>query len=197
MTKVKLYGHLGKAFGREFEFELDTVNEAIRALSVNLAGFQAYLIEHSEPGYRVLVDDRPVMDLEEFGLSAQSARVIKIVPSVVGAGDGKAIGQIIFGVVLVAAAFFTYGQSLWGFSASTVSNVALSAGVMGASMIVGGITNLMSAVPDTGNNAKQSTNYGFGNGQDTIEQGLRIPICYGRMLCTGLPISVRIVVEND
>ena len=182
LTTVKLYGHLGAAFGREFQFELATVNEAVSALSANLPGFRAYLTEHSEPGYRVIVDGRPVMALEELGLCARPAGVIKIVPVVVGAGDGKSIGQVILGVVLVVvgAVFQQY--------------YLIPAGL---AMAAGGVSGLLSSVPTSINdNAKQANNFGFSNAQDTIVQGVRIPVGYGRMLCEGYPISVRLVVEN-
>jgi predicted phage tail protein len=196
LTQVKLYGHLGRRFGREFTFDIETVREALQALSANLPEFRRYLVEHSEPGYRVVVGDAPVMDVAELGLALTVPRTIKIVPVVGGAASGKGIGQILFGVVLVAAAFFTYGQSLWGFSAQAVSSAALSVGVMGVGMIASGITALVTPVPGMGEEARRSNNTGFGNGQDTLAQGLRVPIGYGRMLCEGLPVSVRLVVEN-
>lgn len=196
LTTVKLYGHLGAAFGREFQFDIATVNEAVSALSANLPGFRAYLTEHSEPGYRVIVDDRPVMALEELGLCARPSGVIKIVPVVQGAGSGKAIGSIIVGVVLVVAAFFTAGQSLWGLSSATSGMISSAAAGIGMSLIASGISGLMSSVPTGIESAKLSNNFGFSNAQDTIVQGVRIPIGYGRMLCEGYPVSVRLVVEN-
>lgn len=182
LTTIRLYGHLGKQFGKEFKFEIDTVAESIRALDANIPGFKAYLIEHSEPGYRVIVDNHPVMDVDELGLCARPGGVIKIVPVVQGAGDGKSIGQIIVGVALVVAAVVFQQWYL------------IPTGVM---LMASGVSGLMSSVPNVVNDgAKQANNYGFSNGQDTIVQGLRVPIGYGTMLCEGYPISVRVVVEN-
>ncbi|MDO9103378.1 MAG: hypothetical protein Q7U57_00305 [Methylovulum sp.] len=199
MTTIKLYGHLGKTFGREYQFDIDTVAEVISALSANIPGFKPYLIEHSEPGYRVIVDQHPLMSVDELGLCVSHPGTIKIVPVVVGAGDGKAIGQIFVGIALVAAALLTGGAAIGaaiGVSASVGSGIATAAVSLGISMIMGGVSSLLSPVPGS-NNAKQANNYGFSNTQDTIVQGVRIPIGYGRMLCEGYPISVRLVVEND
>ncbi len=196
LTTIRLYGHLGKQFGREFRFDIETVAESIRALDANIAGFRQYLIDHSEPGYRVIVDNRPVMDVDELGLCAHSGGVIKIIPVVQGAGDGKSIGQIIVGVVLVVAAVAVSVFSVGALSPLSGAMVSAAFG-MGVSMIAGGIMGLVSSVPSSGNDsAKQANNYGFSNGQDTIIQGLRVPIGYGTMLCDGYPISVRLVVEN-
>lgn len=182
LTTVKLYGHLAERFGVEFEFYLDTVGESIRALSANLPGFKAYLIEHSEPGYRVLIDDKPVMAIEELGLCMGKAKTISIVPVVAGAADneGKGIGQIILGVVLIVASYWF--PALFP---------------VGLSMLMGGISTLLTSVPGADEDGKRSNNKYFNNGQDTIVQGLRVPLAYGRIICTGLPISVRLVVEDE
>lgn len=197
MTTVKLYGHLGKKFGREYQFNIDTVAEVISALSANIPGFKPYLIEHSEPGYRVIIDRHPLMSVDELGLCVSRPGTIKLVPVVIGAGDGKSIGQIITGVVLiVAAAVLTFVPGAQPVAAWLGNAGIASLGLMGLSMIAGGVSTLLSPVPGS-NNAKQSSNYGFSNTQDTIVQGVRIPIGYGRMLCEGYPVSVRLVVEND
>lgn len=196
LTTIRLYGHLGKQFGKEFNFDIETVAESIRALDANIAGFKQYLIDHSEPGYRVIVDNHPIMAVEELGLCAQPGGTIKIIPVVQGAGDGKSIGKIIVGVVLVVAAV-VIAVATWG--AGTPLSAAMISGAfgMGISLIAGGIMGLMSSVPTSTAGAKQSNNVGFNNGQDTIIQGLRVLIGYGTMLCEGYPISVRIVIDTD
>ena len=44
MRKVKLYGELAKKFGREFMLEVESVAEAVRALSANFPGFEKELM---------------------------------------------------------------------------------------------------------------------------------------------------------
>lgn len=196
LTTIRLYGHLAKRFGKVFQFDIETVSESIRALDANIAGFKQYLIDHSEPGYRVIVDNHPIMAVEELGLCAQPGGTIKIIPVVQGAGDGKSIGQIIVGVVLVVAAVVVSVVSYGALSPLAGAMVSAAFG-MGVSMIAGGVMGLMSSVPNNADGAKQSNNVGFNNGQDTIIQGLRVPIGYGTMLLEGYPISVRIVIDTD
>ncbi|MBT9097517.1 tail assembly protein [Methylovulum psychrotolerans] len=198
LTTVKLYGHLRQQFGGVFTFDIDRVGEAISALDCNLSGFRAYLLAHSAPGYRVLVDDAPVMAFEELDFSIAIPRTIKIVPVVQGADSGKAIGQIILGVALVALAAFggvAAAAAYFGASAATAASLAVGVGLMGLSMVAGGVTQLLSSVPSSAG-ARQANNTVFSNGQSTIQQGLRVPICYGIIMAEGLPISVRLVVEN-
>lgn len=188
LTTIKLYGHLAKRFGKVFEFDIDTAAESIRALSANLPGFKAHLLDHSEPGYRVYIDKTVIMDEAELGLAMTRPSVIKIVPVVQGAGDGKAIGKIILGVVLVIVAAVLYVFQLYP--------LAYAVGMSGITMLAGGISELVSSIPKTDDRAKQAKNYGFANSVDTIEQGLRVPIIYGQILADGLPVSVRLdIVE--
>lgn len=195
MAKVKLYGHLGKRFGREFHFDIETIDEAMRALNANLKGFRAYLIEHSEPGYRVIVNGRAIGEEElQFGVNTEAE--IKIVPVVLGAGSGKAIGQIILGVVLAVVA--VVAQQYWALAgvASWAAGGVASAGV---AMIAGGATQLLSpgtASTNLEKKSSQSQNFGFQRAEDNSYQGYPVPIGYGTMMVEGYPVSVRVTVEN-
>ncbi|MDD5271886.1 MAG: hypothetical protein PHU14_04120 [Methylovulum sp.] len=197
LTTIKLYGHLRQQFGAVFNFDIGRISEAVNALDCNLPGFRAYLLAHSEPGYRIVVDDAPVMALEELNFAVTVHRTIKIVPVVQGAGDGKIIGQIIVGVVLVALAAFggvAVAAEYLGASAATASSLSVGVGLAGLSMVAGGVTQLLSSVPSSA--SRQANNTVFNGGQATIQQGLRVPICYGTIMAEGLPVSVRLVVEN-
>ena len=146
LTTVKLYGHLGEKFGKEFEFDINTVNESLRALMANFRDFKQYLLTNSEPGYRVYVDEMPVMDEQELGLAITKHRVIKYVPVVAGAEGGKSIGKIILGAVLVVAAvvltFTGYGAPIGAYLGS--SGIA-TLGLTGLTMIAGGVSELMTS----------------------------------------------------
>jgi predicted phage tail protein len=194
LTTVKLYGHLRKRFGRDFRFDIETVVEAVRALEANCKGFRQYLIEHSEPGYRVIVNGRAIGEAElQFGINIPSE--IKIVPAVRGAGDGKGIGQIILGVVLVAvAAVITFGGAAFAAYAGYAS-ILTSVGV---GLIAGGVTSLLSPGMTTTQDepGKQSQSYTLSRAEDTAMQGLPVPIGYGMMMVEGYPVSLKVHVKN-
>ena len=196
LVTVKLYGHLRKRFGSDFEFDITVISEVINALQANLAGFKQHLIKHNQPGYKVIVDNRPVMDMRELGLCVGSAKVVKIIPVVKGA-SGKGIGQIILGVALIGLAAFGGVAAIagsFGASAATASSLTTGVALFGASLLLGGISSLLSPVPKS-TNSKQANNIGI-SPTNTIQQGQRIPIVYGKMLVEGLPISVKITVEQ-
>ncbi|MDE8035829.1 tail assembly protein, partial [Actinobacillus equuli subsp. equuli] len=105
---------------------------------------------------------------------------IHFTPVIAGAGKGMGIGQLILGVVLVAAAFYTGGASLLAWSSG-----ATMMGAMGASLILGGAISLLSKTPEMSSGVKegekkQSTS--FSNIRNLTPQGRPIPLLYGRML---------------
>ncbi len=198
LTTIKLYGSL-RRFGKTFQFDIDRVGEAISALDANLAGFREYLIKHSDSGYRVLIDNTPIMELDEFGFAVTVPRTIKIVPVV--SGSGKGIGQIILGVGLLALAFVPgVGTAIAGGLATmgidvAAGSIALQIGFMGFSMAAGGVMQLLSPIPSQ-RNSKNADNKSFASGIATIQQGQRIPIAYGKCFVEPQPISVKLTVEN-
>lgn len=199
MTQVRLYGHLGRQFGRVHHFDLDAVGEVVAALDVNFPGFRRYLVAHSDPGYRVLVNGEPLTH-EQLATVVTVPSVIKVVPVVHGAGDGKGIGMIIGGVLLAAVSFgvgaaaAAAGSTAWGIAASVGASVGLG-------MTATGVSSLLSPQPGTGGmqakEAERKKQYSFGSTSATIAQGVPMPIRFGRQVVEGYPISVRMVVEHD
>ncbi|UKH21709.1 tail assembly protein [Actinobacillus pleuropneumoniae] len=120
---------------------------------------------------------------------------IHFTPVIAGAGKGMGIGQLILGVVLVAAAFYTGGASLLAWSSG-----ATMMGAMGASLILGGAISLLSKTPEMSSGVKegekkQSTS--FSNIRNLTPQGRPIPLLYGRMLTSLVLISQGIETFDD
>jgi predicted phage tail protein len=189
MRTVKLYGHLGKKFGRSFDFDVASAAEAVRALCANFAGFREAMVGH-KPGYHVHVGDEIVT--EELLPFRSSSSTIKIVPVVSGAKNG--IGQIIMGAVLIVAGYavsvLSYG---W---AAPVGNAMIG---MGASMILGGVTQLLTRAPKPAapNNGGNDPNYSFNGPVNTTGQGNSVPVCYGRLIVGSQVISAALSVEQS
>jgi predicted phage tail protein len=205
MVTVCLHGHLREAFGAEFRFDVETVGEIFAALHCNLPGFRRYLIEHSEPGYRVVVNDEP-RTAEELALVVSVPSEIHVVPVVQGAGDGKGIGMILGGILL---AVVTYGAgaaigagAAAGSTAATLGSVVANVGVgVGLSMAVGGVSQLISRQPSAAEGDIRETErrkqYTFGGTSPTVTEGYPLALHYGEVFADGIPVSVRLVVEND
>jgi predicted phage tail protein len=184
LRKIKLYGKLAKFIGkRVLEADVATAAEAVRFLLANWPEVEAHM---QDQHYRVSVGTY-VLDQDDLHDPA-GQQVIKIVPVLVGAG-GKAgsIGRIIAGVALVALSFIP-GFAAW----AGPTAYALITGV-GASLILGGVAQLLSPVPkvaqgqDTDNDPRKS--YNFSGIQQTSRQGVPVPCVYGLTLVGSVVIS--------
>jgi predicted phage tail protein len=127
---------------------------------------------------------------------------ITIGPGIGGAG---AVGRIIGGVALVAAAF-AIGQPWLGPTA-----FSLIVGV-GASLALGGVAQLLSPVPRTAgpgattamasaNSARPDNNdprknYSFSSIQNTTRQGVPVPVIFGEVIVGSVVISAAIDVDQ-
>lgn len=100
LKTIKLYGVLGKKFGKEFHLAVESTREAVKALSVQVPGFEQFMLTAHEQGlaFAVFQDDENIgEDQIDF---ETGAKVIKIVPKVIGAG-GNGVLQTILGAVMV------------------------------------------------------------------------------------------------
>lgn len=208
MTTVYLYGHLGRRFGHRWRLDVQTPAEAVRAIIANRPDFHAHLIQHSTPGYQVVVGT-DILTKEEALRYPAGQQAIKIVPVVAGAAQGKdpVIGVIV-GVVLVAVAVaaFMAPVALTGVALTTANSaltaagsVVLSVGFMGAGMVIGGIATLLAGNPNAPGPSERPENkpsFIFNGAVNTTAQGHPVPIGYGRMRVGSAVISAGIAAED-
>lgn len=173
LKTIKLYGILAKKFGKEFYLAVDNTREAMRALSVQVQGFEHFMLHAHEQGleFAVFQDDQNISETE-LDMNT-SAKVIKVVPKVKGAG-GNGILQTILGAVMVVVGVvaMAYGQA-WG--ASLVG--------AGIGMMVGGIAQMLMPKIDNNQDENQDgnkANKGFGSAVTTVAQGNPVPVLYGQ-----------------
>lgn len=177
IKRIKLSGSLGRRFGVFHELAVESYPEAIRALSVTLEGFKDYM--QSEVGsrmrYAVFVDGKNVGQHDEKAW--QCAKEIRIIPIPTGSKSGG-LFQVVLGAVIMATAFFTGGASL-----ATMGWIASSAFMMGGSMVLGGVMQMISpqqgGVMRESQGAENKPSYAFGGAVNTTAAGYPIPIPYG------------------
>ena len=188
LKKVKLHGILREKFGSEFELDVESVAEAVRALCILVQGFESFMANAHLQGvkFAVYLDDRNISE-DELCFATKSS-VIRISPVIDGAKSSGII-QIVVGVVMIAAAFFTGGASLaaWGAMQAALAGA-------GAAMLLGGVAQMMmpSAVSSMDQNQDgNKPNFGFGGAVTTVAQGLPVPILYGQREIGGFIISAK------
>lgn len=204
MTTVYLYGHLGRKFGHRWRLDVQTPAEALRAIMANQPAFRAHLLQHSQPGYQVCVGPDPLAHVD--ALQYPSGRqAIKIVPVVAGAGKDPLIGVLV-GVVLVAAAIVSFqwyavpmGLTVAGGGLSLAGSFVMSVGFIGASLALGGISQLLAGTPggqEISERPENKPSFFFSGAVNTTAQGHPVPVGYGRMRVGSAVISAGIATED-
>ncbi|CAI1518622.1 tail assembly protein [Serratia fonticola] len=188
---VRLYGVLGATFGRVHELVVSTPQEAIKALSITIPGFERFLHTAKERGltFSIFVGKNNIgKDELEFSGSDD----IRIAPMIIGSKKAG-VFQTILGAVIVAASVgygvFTndWAGAMYGFQ-------------MGGAMMLGGVVQMLS--PQQGGLARRESpdnkpSYAFGGPVNTIAQGNPVPILYGKRRIGGAIISAGIFAEDQ
>lgn len=197
MRTIRVYGQLARFLGRRsFRAEVASAAEAVRFLLANFPQLEPHMAQQH---YRVAVGDRAVEPGELHEPAGGSD--IAIVPVIGGAG---AVGRIIAGVALVAAAVFIPGFAAW----AGPTAFALITGV-GASLALGGVSQLLTPVPRMAgpgaavmapmakaDNNDPRKNYSFSGIQNTSRQGVPVPVIYGEIIVGSVVISAGIDVDQ-
>ena len=188
MREIRVYGALAKFLKRRvFRAEVATAAEAVRFLAANFPAVEKHMADHH---YRVSLGERDLA-LEEIHDPA-GQQMIKIVPVVAGAG---AVGRILLGVTLLVAAFAIPGFAAW--AGPTAYGLIVG---LGASLVLGGVSQLLTPTPstptgaDSDNDARKS--YSFSGIQNTSRQGTPVPVVYGEVIVGSIVISAGIDIAQ-
>ncbi len=196
MTEIRLYGVLGKTFGKAHRRMVSSASEAIRALCITIPGFEKFLNNSRKRGltYSVFIGGENVgKDDFEF---AHIGKEIRISPVIIGSKRAGVL-QTILGAVLVVVgaigAFTPWGEAVGG---GTWGGPMMQ---MGAAMMMGGVIQMLS--PQTPGiaskqDAENQASYAFGSPTNTAAQGYPVPLCYGQRRIGGAIISAGIYVED-
>ncbi|WP_454710944.1 tail assembly protein [Cupriavidus nantongensis] len=191
---IRLYGKLGARFGRIHRLAVASAAEAVRALSALLPGFQQELSTSKDRGvaYAVFVG-RDNVGPEQLGYPP-GRNDIRIAPVLAGSKRGG-LFQTILGVALI-------GLSLWNPSFLAAKGIfsAASIGMLGASLALGGVVQMLSP-QQRGLSAKDGpdngASYNFNGPVNTTAQGNPVPLLYGRMIVGSAVISAGIYAEDQ
>lgn len=190
IRKVKLYGKL-RRFGNEFYLSVATPAEAIRALCVQIPGFEKFLGESKKNNLEYAVFNGK-QNVGECELEFQGAGDIRIAP-VISGSKRNGLFQTILGAVLIAVAYFNPFGALTG-----PMTTALMAG--GISMVAGGVVQMLSPQPkglDSREPTENKPSYAFSSAVNTTAFGNPIPILGGSRVVGGAIISAGLMSEDQ
>ncbi|MEC5321586.1 tail assembly protein [Brenneria populi subsp. brevivirga] len=190
LKTIRLYGILGATFGRVHRLAVESRHEAIKALSVIIPGFEKFLLTSKARGLTYAVFDGK-RNLSKDELEFNVSNEVRIAPVLIGSKKAG-VFQTVLGAVLLATAIF----APWG-TAFAVSDFL---GAMGASMMLGGVVQMLTPVQG-GISMRESPDnkpsYAFGGPVNSIAQGNPVPILYGRRRIGGAIISAGIYAEDQ
>jgi predicted phage tail protein len=180
LRKIRLYGSLAKFVGsRVLEADISTAAEAVRFLVANFEGLEQHM---ADKHYRVITHTSLAAD-ELHDIT--NVEAIKIVPVIEGSG---AVGRILAGIALIAISFF-------------VPFVAPILFGLGASLVLGGVAQLITPVPRVGQGENSTSDikksYNFSGIQQTSRAGTPVPLVYGKTLVGSVVISAGIGNEIE
>lgn len=184
LKTIRLYGKLGAKFGRVHQLAVANAAEAVRALCVLLPGFESHLA-NAPGGYTVFYGKQNLATDQLKHPSGSDD--IRIAPVPAGAKSGG-IFQVVVGIVLIVAGFFT-GGATWGPAMM----------VMGAGMAMSGAMMMLSPQPKGSASADSSANnpsYAFNGAVNTEAQGNPVPLLYGELIVGSSVISGGVYAED-
>ena len=188
---VYLHGQLAN-FGKEWSVDAPLMADVIKLIDCQTQGFRKFLVEAAEAGLELsmVVDEETIEEPEELLLENKKGDVhLALMPS----GSKRGWGRVILGAILIAVSIWygvppgeagRWAAMMEGGAMSTWGMIGMSIGINIAMM---GLSELMAKAPSH----EQGPEAGLFNGPDaTVVQGTPVPICYGKLLIGGKPISV-------
>ncbi|PHM67152.1 tail assembly protein [Xenorhabdus kozodoii] len=184
---IRLYGTLGALFGREHRLAVTSPQEAIRALSVLIDGFEKFLLSAKERGLTFAVFSGK-RNISQDELEFSGTDDIRIAPMIIGSKKAG-VFQTILGAVMVVAGAFMWATP-WG------APMVMS----GIGMMLGGVVQMLSPMPGGLARREDPDNkpsYAFGGPVNSIAQGNPVPLGYGQRRIGGAIISAGIYAEDQ
>lgn len=194
MATITFHGDLKRFVDSPFELEARSFSELMSGLLTQINGLQ----QHLRKGYYKVRIGKRYLTEEQIKTNPQMTlteeSTVHFTPVIAGAGKGLGIGQIVIGVVLIAATWYIGGTAGWSY-------LAMASGyAMGAAMILSGAMTLLTLTPNMDTSAKegekkQSTS--FSNIKNLTPQGRPIPLLYGEMMTSLVLISQGVETFDD
>lgn len=213
MHNVHLYGDLANKYGSLHRFNIHHAPQAISALKANYPAFTEDFLKHD---YQVILGDKEkgtYLEQKTLGIQIGNNKDVHIIPVVKGAKHNTGNAKVIIGLALMAPfAWELYGLFAAGglefLSASELAGMAFtdtafsvggmgvsygSMALLGASMLLGGISQLVTNAPQA---ARKEQSFIFGGQVNKTQNGSAVPICYGQFRVGSVVGSAGLTIEQ-
>ena len=214
MTHVKLMGEIGEKFGSDWRMSATSFRDIFKLIDCQTDGFRDYITEKAKEGIDFTIQNGD--NLIDDGLDLQIAppqNTVIITP--VAAGESKLSNalKIILGIVLLMHGPGWIKNFEWATEAQAVETtiqgaetvnryqtVLTTAGqvatwgvrALGVGLAMRGVTGYLT--PESPSNAGDS--YLFSGPQNTVKEGVAVPLLYGRLIVGGAIINFGFVEDK-
>lgn len=199
---ISIYGKLARIFKKKYNHDpknipipVKSAGEMIRALDANFKGFKNLIKKNRF--YKVvrgdtLTDGKAICN-EETTMTF-SEHDWHLMPVAAGSGGKAGIFMVVIGIMLIAAAVFLgpAGWAAMGMAGSSMlsGTVAMNVGLLGVSLLMGGISALLTPQMDYNTREiEERPSYLFQGPVNATEPGLTIPVVYGESFIGSIFIS--------
>lgn len=214
LRDVYVHGAAGREFGRHFQIDVATPQEAVRALITLRPGLRNALRVGL---WRVIVGRPHIANAVDALNMTLGSQPLHLVPATRPAGgDAGGIGKAIAGVALIGAAMVFAPIGAIGFGAAmgagafggaalgmTYGGIAM----LGASMAISGVMGMISqpSAPQQAASMQSATDYSrpedrpsflFNGVVNNTQQGGPVPLVFGHHLAGSVVVSAGIQVED-
>lgn len=176
LKEIRLYGHLGKRFGKVHRFAINSPAEALAALRANYPDFAAALTELDGMAYRIYVDFDEVGE-QQLG-NPTGREVIRIVPVV--SGSGTVVAEVIWYVASMYATNVAFAMVV-----NYLAYMAVSSLLAPSPPVIG-----------TTDRPENKPSYLFDGAINTAAQGNPVPVGYGRVMVGSQVLYAGLAVEQ-
>ena len=190
-STVKLYGEMVGKFGREFQLAVNSTREAIKALSVQVEGFEKYMMEAEARGIRFAVfygkKNISADEIDDWNAGEE----IRIAPIIMGSKK-QGVFQTIVGAVLVVV-----GMVLTAYGYGAIGKPMAK---FGWSMAIGGVVQMLAPSPkgrSSQDDANKQSSYNFNGPVNSEAQGGCVSVLYGKPWCGSKVVYASINVEDS
>ena len=191
--KIFLHGEIGKKFGKEWDLNVKSPNEALRAINANTDNFFKFLSskENENIHYRLKKKKKPVKNQDELGLESKNIKNLHLFPVIKGAGsnDKEAYRYMGYGAAGLGLSYGIdalgdYVGGTWGKVLGFIADIGYE--ISGALITQGAIMLLQKDPPappaeDVAPAQKNTSSFTFARPLNNTTQGAPIPIGYGRL----------------
>ena len=177
-SKVILHGILAEKYGKEFDFNVDSIKQTFKALNSNFKDFGDFIRDYE---FTIIADGIEI-NLNDVTASSYKFKTLDIIPATEGeGGKGGVVKDVIGGIEIVAGAILV--------ATDVGGSIGVGLIITGASTLANGILTGLMKPPSYDKSPDADTSNIFDGPRNTSKEGMAVPIIYGEMMTGSIVVS--------